>query len=126
MIVKSFVICMVFMVVPWFFKAAYAQPKIRPDQALKFVGKQAVVCGQVMNTLYDPKHPKKVTILNLDRAYPNHIFTIVIYGEYRSKFAKPPEVNYRGKRVCVSGTVSTFQGRARMLVDRPEQIKLDQ
>lgn len=104
---------------------ASAQQKIRPDQALKFVGKPAVVCGLVRNTTYNRRHSQKLTILNLDRAYPNHIFTIVIKGKDRGKFANPPEVYYRKKRVCVSGVVSEFQGRAMMAVENAEQLKLD-
>ena len=103
----------------------YAQQKIRSDQALGSVGKTVRVCGLVKNTLYDQNHARKVTILNLDRAYPNHVFTIVINEKDRPKFANPPEVYYRDKRVCVSGVVSKFDGRATMLVQNAEQLKLD-
>ena len=101
----------------------YAQQKIRPDQALRFVGKTVQVCGLVKNTLFDQNHARKVTILNLDRAYPNHIFTIVINGKDRAKFTNPPEVYYRDKRVCVSGVVSKFNGRATMTVQNAKQLK---
>ncbi len=46
--------------------------------------------------------------LNLDRPYAYHVFTVVIWGEYRSKFDKP-EVTYRDQLICVTGKISSYR-----------------
>lgn len=56
------------------------------------VGKLA--CGHVASTTYDSKSQGRANFLYIDRAYPNHIFTIVIRGKHRSKFKSPPECKF--------------------------------
>jgi DNA/RNA endonuclease YhcR with UshA esterase domain len=62
------------------------------------------------------------TFLNLDQPYPNQVFTLVIWGSERSKFSEP-ETAYRGKRICVTGKISTFKGVPEVLASEPSQIK---
>jgi hypothetical protein len=42
------------------------------------------------------------TLLDLDKASPNAIFTAVIYGNHRAKFGTP-ETSLPGKHICVTG-----------------------
>ena len=99
-----------------------AQDRISSTDAAKYVGKRATVCGQVVSTNYAEDNKDRPTFLNLDRAYPNQKFTAVIWGENRDKFSKPPEVNYAGKRICVTGTISMIRGVAAIVVREPSQI----
>jgi DNA/RNA endonuclease YhcR with UshA esterase domain len=62
--------------------------------------------------------------LNLDKPYPNQIFTIVIWGNNRSKFGTP-EDNYKGKRICVSGKITAYAGLPEIAVDDPKQIRTE-
>jgi DNA/RNA endonuclease YhcR with UshA esterase domain len=50
-------------------------------------------------------------------------FTLVIWGNDRSKFDNP-ETTYRGKRVCVTGKISAFKGVPEVVANDPAQIKV--
>jgi hypothetical protein len=102
-----------------------AQERISPAEAGKFVGKNATVCGQVSSSNYSARSRRRPTFLNLDRPYPNHVFTALIWGEDRDKFSTPPESTYSGKKICVMGTISSYQGQPQIVVKNPSQIILE-
>lgn len=93
-------------------------------QASSHIGEYATVCGKVVSTKYADRSNGRPTFLNLDRAYPNHIFTVVIWGDDRAAFGKP-ERTYSGKRACVKGPISRYQGRAQIVATAKEQLWLD-
>ena len=77
----------------------YAQKSISAREAKDHVGQKATVCGKVASANYAVKSPGSPTFLNLDRAYPHQVFTIVIWGGDRSKFGDP-EVSFAKKDMC--------------------------
>src|SRR4030095_9003454 len=99
-----------------------AQERISPTEAAKYVGKNATVCGQVASSNFATRSRRRPTFLNLDRPYPNHIFTALIWGEDRDKFSKPPESAYSGRKICVTGAISSYQGQPQIVVRNPSQI----
>ena len=99
-----------------------AQERISPAEAAKYVGKNATVCGQVASANFSARSRRRPTFLNLDRPYPNHIFTALIWGDDRAKFSTPPETAYSGKKICVTGMVSIYQGKPEIVVRNPSQI----
>lgn len=103
---------------PW----AIAKDQIAPENALKYVGSVRTVCGIVASARYAESSRGSPTFLNLGRAYPNQVFTAVIWGENRSKFSPPPEEAYANKRICVSGKISNYRGVAEIVVSNPSQI----
>ena len=105
--------------------ALSAQERISPVDAAKYVGKSVTVCGRVALVDYVVNSVGRPTYLNLDRPYPNHIFTVIIWGENRSKFPTLPEKAYSGKKICVSGTVTSFQEEPQIVVTRPSQITVE-
>ena len=48
---------------------------------------------------------------------------VVIYGENRAKFGTP-ETGLRGKRICVTGQISDYQGEAGDRADRAGPVDL--
>jgi hypothetical protein len=66
----------------------------------------------------------KPTFLNLEKAYPNHIFTAVIWESNRAKFAYAPET-LKGKSVCVSERIEQYKGKAQIEARVPAQIIFD-
>ncbi len=50
------------------------------------------------------------TFLNIDHAYPNQTFNVVIWGEQRRSFplAGKPEVVMIGKQVCTKGLIEGY------------------
>src|SRR5437667_4480049 len=102
--------------------ALSAQERISPAEAAKYVGKAATVCGQVASATYAARSRGRPTFLNLDRPYPNQVFTALIWGENRGKFPTPPEKAYSGKKICVTGTISSYRGQPQIVVRDPGQI----
>lgn len=94
---------------------------VRPAEAGKFVGQQAQVCGIVASATFASGSRNQPTFLNLDKAYPNHVFTAVIWGNNRSKFEEPPE-ELEGQRICVLGRIELYRGRPQIIVSSPAQI----
>ncbi len=80
------------------------------SEAKDHIGKRATVCGRVASARYAASSRGQPTFLNLDRAYPNHVFTVVIWGRNRAQFGKPEE-KYRDKEICVSGTIESYRGK---------------
>jgi DNA/RNA endonuclease YhcR with UshA esterase domain len=105
--------------------AADTPQQLTAAEAAKHVGEYAKVCGEVVSTKYASSSRGQPTFLNLDKPYPDHIFTIVIWGDNRSKFDQP-EVKYKDKQVCVTGTIETYSGKPQIIARSPEQIKIMQ
>ena len=101
-----------------------AQKRMSASEAKDHVGEIATVCGDVASTHYAPSTKGQPTFLNLDKPYPNPVFTILIWGSNRGKFGTP-ENEFRGKRVCVTGKITAYRGAPEIVAESPGQIKLD-
>jgi len=99
-----------------------AQDYITAADADKYIGQTKTVCGEVASATYAARSRGQPTFLNLDQPYPNHIFTIVIWGSNRRKFKNPPETFFKGKSVCVTGVIDTYRGKPQIIVHDPSQI----
>jgi DNA/RNA endonuclease YhcR with UshA esterase domain len=100
---------------------ALAQKKLTTAEAKDHIGETATVCGNVVSTRYSPSTKGQPTFLNLDKAYPNQVFTVVIWGSNRTKFGTP-EVDYKGKRICVTGKIAEYRNLPEVTADGPAQI----
>ena len=103
---------------------ALAQKKLTAAEAKDHVGETATVCGNVVSTRYAASTKGQPIFLNLDRPYPNQIFTVLIWGSNRSKFGKP-EIEYNEKRICVTGTITEYRGVPEIVVDDRGQITIE-
>jgi DNA/RNA endonuclease YhcR with UshA esterase domain len=95
--------------------------KITPGEASAHIGQTATVCGHVASTKYAYRLKGRPTFLNLDKPYPNQIFTVVIWGSDRSAFGTP-EAAYSGKNICVTGIIKSYRGIPEIIAKRPSQI----
>ena len=100
---------------------AHAQ-RIAPEDAGKYTGSQATVCGKVVKVFCAAHAKGEPTMLDFGRS--RGAFTVLIWGEDRSKFEKPLETLYDGKEICATGTVKEYRGRPEMIVRDPSQIKV--
>jgi DNA/RNA endonuclease YhcR with UshA esterase domain len=98
------------------------QEYVNPIDAHKYIGMEKTVCGTVASAKYAIRTKGRPTFLNLDQPYPKQIFTIVIWGSDRDKFKNPPESFFKGRRICVSGTIQEFRGKPEIIVRSPDQI----
>jgi DNA/RNA endonuclease YhcR with UshA esterase domain len=104
---------------------AAATSTLTSAEASRHTGEAATVCGTVASATYAARSRGGPTFLNLDKPYPDHIFTIVIWREHRAAFGNP-ETRYAGKRLCVSGVITDYRGRPQIVVRDPSQINLSQ
>lgn len=95
---------------------------LTPVQAKNHIGETATVCGVLASATFAARTKGQPTFLNLDQPYPSHIFTAVIWGSERPKFGQP-EVMYKGKRICVTGTIKAFRGSPEIVVHALDQLR---
>jgi hypothetical protein len=100
-----------------------AQNTYTSEQAKNHIGENATVCGVVASTHFAASSRGEPTFLNLDKRYPNQIFTILIWGSYRAKFGAP-EREYANKSICVTGAIEEYRGAAEIIAHDPSQIKM--
>lgn len=82
-------------------------------------GKKVEICGTVVSTF---KSQKGNVFVNLDKRFPNTVFTFNIWARDVSNFSYNPEVDLESKRVCVKGEVSLRDGIPQMNVSNEKQI----
>ena len=99
----------------------FAEHTIPAAEAAKHVGEKATVCGVVADARYASRSKGQPTFLNLDKPYPNPIFTALIWGEDRSKFDQP-EVRLLDKRICTTGRITLFKGVPEIVLREPSQL----
>lgn len=115
---KKFTSLLIVFVLVSFLQMAFAQQTISPEESAKFIGQQKTVCGTVASAHFAARSKGQSTFLNLDKPYPNQVFTVLIWGSDRGKFEKPPEALYSGKEICVRGMIQSYQGRPEIVVER--------
>ena len=107
-----------------FCAAAQAQTaRVAPKDAKDHIGQTETVCGKVGSAHYADRSKGQPTFLNLDEPYPHEIFTVVIWGNDRSKFGAP-ESKYRDARICVTGKIATYRGKPEIVATEPGQIEI--
>lgn len=100
-----------------------ALTSIQAAEAKHHVGERATVCGKAASAHYATKTRGSPTFLNLDKPYPNQIFTVPIWGSDRSKFGDP-EQTFRNQHICATGKITDYKGIPEIIVSEPSQIKL--
>jgi micrococcal nuclease len=100
-----------------------AQTSISATEATNHVGERATVCGEVKSVHYAARSRGNPTFINLDKAYPDQIFTVLIWGSDRPKFGDPEE-KYRNKHICVAGKISDYKGVPEIVAYDPSQINV--
>jgi DNA/RNA endonuclease YhcR with UshA esterase domain len=102
---------------------ASAQTTIPAKDAAKHINEKVTICDKIWSTkLLDGSN---MTFLDMGGYHPNQLLTIVIKGEDRGKFKGKPEDDYKGRAVCVTGTIIDFKGKPEIVVTDPDQLKLD-
>ncbi len=95
---------------------------IAADSIASYVGKEVTVCEKVIDT-----HVTKesgVTYLNFGHPYPAQSFTGVIFAGDAKNFQYDPAVYLKGKTICVTGIVKIYKDRPEIIINKPDQIKV--
>lgn len=102
----------------------YGKGKINTLQAKDYIGREACVCGKVISTKYSENGKTNPTYINLDKKYPEQVFTLMIFGNDRENFSYKPEEFLQGKSICVKGKVGEFKGVPQIIANREKQVEI--
>jgi endonuclease G len=92
-------------------------------QAKRYMGKNEsiTVCGTVVSTKLSGRGN---VFLNLDKAFPNQIFTVSIFSQSIPNFSYAPHEALEGKAVCFTGKVTNFNGVPSMAIENEKAVKV--
>jgi len=79
---------------------------ITTSEAAKHVGERETVCGAIAGVHTAANSRGTPTFINLDRAYPNQVFTLLIWGDDRAKVGRVPESG----KICATGLIAQYRG----------------
>ena len=94
---------------------------LTPEDAAGHIGETDTVCGMVASAEYEADVQSQPTLLDLGKPSPSAVFTAVIYGMDRAKFGTP-ETTLRGKRICVTGSITYYHGKPEIVMMEPSQL----
>jgi endonuclease G len=89
-----------------------------------YVGNRITVCGTVVSARFIQNGTTDPTYLNLDKAFPDQVFTLLIEGEDRVNFSYEPDLWLVDKQVCVRGKVEKGRGVPQMRVTDEKKIQI--
>jgi hypothetical protein len=103
----------------WFAVIPATAQSISAAEASRHIGENATVCGRVASERTATSSKGQPTFINLDSAYPNQVFTALVWGDDRNKIGElPPE----GAHMCVKGPITNYKGVPEIVVKEKDQI----
>ena len=96
--------------------------KLTTREAKYNIGHLATVCGKVAGWRHTSAQGDP-TFLDLDRPYPNQLFTVIIWARDRARFKDPED--YRGRSICITGRIASHRGEPEMIISDPTQLTTD-
>ena len=84
-------------------------------------GRKHIVCGNVVST---KKHKKGHVFINLDKKFPNQVFSLSIFESNIKNFDYEPEIYLINKQVCFKGEIGEYGNTPNMILEHSKQIKL--
>lgn len=92
-------------------------------QAKYYMGKNESirVCGTVVSTKLSSKGN---IFINLDKKFPNQIFSISIFKDQVPNFSYQPELFLAGKTICVTGKVTNYNGVPSVSIESEKFIEI--
>jgi hypothetical protein len=89
------------------------------SQAKAHEGETATVCGKVASERTANNSRGEPTFIKVDAAYPNQVFTILVWGEDRKNVGELPPV---GSHVCANGQITDYHGVPEIVVRSSGQL----
>ncbi|PLX01271.1 MAG: DNA/RNA non-specific endonuclease [Marinilabiliales bacterium] len=90
-------------------------------QAKMFIGDKVTICGTVVSTKYHEK--SGATFINLDKKFPNQVFSVNIWKDNRVNFSYKPEEELMHRKICVQGKLRDYKGTPAMDISHERQVK---
>ena len=79
------------------------------------------ICGTIVST---HKSRNGHIFINLDKSFPNQIFSATIWKSNIVNFSYQPEVFLLNKQVCIKGKVKDYQGTPSIYPDNERKIRI--
>ena len=92
--------------------------KIGAGEAAKYYDKEMIVTGNVAEVSIR----SKVVLVNLDKAYPNSPFTIVVFAKATNEFGNINALY--GKNVEAKGIIKNFKDKPEIVLDSSNQLTI--
>jgi endonuclease G len=102
----------------------FGKGKINTSQVKEYIGKDACVCGKVVSTKFSENGKTNPTYINLDKKYPEQVFTLMIFGQDRQNFSYKPEEFLQGKTICVKGKIGEYKGSPQIIANKEKQVEI--
>jgi endonuclease G len=83
--------------------------------------KEVSICGTVVST---HKSRNGHIFINLDKAFPNQVFSATIWKSNVVNYSYEPEVFLLNKQVCIKGKVKDYQGTPSVYPENEKAIKI--
>ena len=101
---------------------ASAQQAIKIEDLSKHVGDSVTVCTKIYGGIFLERSNGTPTLLNAGAAYPNSPLTLLIRPDARGKFKEVPELYYKDKEVCITGTIILYKEKPEIIIYDEKQI----
>lgn len=96
-------------------------PTIEAKEAAKHVNEKVRICDKVYGGKYFAN--TGLTLLDIGGNHPNETLTLVVKADDRKKFKTAPEGMFKGKAVCVIGTIILYKGKPEIEITDADQLK---
>lgn len=87
------------------------------------IGERETVCGIVSNVHFAENTRGNPVYINFGDKFPNHVFTIVIWGDDVKKFEYDLK-SLANRQLAVSGLIKEYNGKPQITVKNPSQIRI--
>ena len=101
------------------FAAVGLSETLTASQAKAHEGENATVCGSVASEHTAMRSRGEPTFINLDSAYPNQVFTILVWGDDRANVGALPRA---GAHACATGLIKDYRGVPEIVVRDNTQL----
>jgi len=106
----------------WRYPVGYGIQTISAFEAKFNIGEVSRVYGRVYASWFNKETDD--LLLFFGGEYPNQEFTMIVPGNIARRFSWRPERYFLGQHVFATGLITTFDGRAEMVIKRKQQLDL--
>jgi len=85
---------------------AWAGSTLSTTEATRHIGERATVCGEIAGEHTATTSRGTPTFINLDKPYPNQVFTVLVWGSNKTTIGNLPHTG----RICATGTITDYRG----------------
>lgn len=100
--------------------SAQTPPTIPAKEAAKHINEKVRICDKIFGGKF--LSSSDITLLDVGGYHPNESLTLLIKGDDRKKFKTAPEEAFKGKSVCITGTIIDYKGKPEIVITEVEQI----